>query len=211
MSVRPPTRRELQQSALRRDVLDAALAQLDAGGPTAVNWRAIARAVGVSPSTLYTYFDSLDALYTELIIEVYGLMAVEVARDVDASAEPAARVRAAAAGYRRFATTYPARFSLVFVDVLPGYVAPPGGPTIAAQTAVLEPLARAIADLTGRSGIDIARWPSKLRSAVIGSWSELHGFVSLEANHHLVWIADVDATFAATVDGIVERLRRFAA
>ena len=126
------TRREQQQQALRRDVLDTALRQLDEGGPSAVNWRGLARAVGVSPSTLYTYFESLDALHTELIVEIYAELAGEVAREVDADA--GRPVRQAMAGYRRFATRHPARFTLVFTDVLPGYAAPAGGPTIEAQS-----------------------------------------------------------------------------
>ncbi len=194
------SRREQQQQALRRDVLDAALAQLDDGGPSAVNWRALARSVGVSPSTLYTYFESLDALYTELIVEIYAQMAAEVARGVDPGSSPAVRARAAMEGYRRFATRHSARFTLVFSDVLPGYAAPAGGPTIGAQTAVLLPMAEALAELSGEDGADIETWSPAMRARAIGAWSQLHGFVSLEANHHLDWLADVDALFEATCD-----------
>lgn len=194
------TRREQQQQALRRDVLDAALTQLDEGGPSAVNWRALARSVGVSPSTLYTYFESLDALHTELIVEIYGQMAAEVARGVDAAAPAAERARQAMAGYRRFATTHPARFTLVFTDVLPGYVAPAGGPTIGAQVTVLLPLADAVAELTGEQGVDVEGWSGANRARAIGAWSQLHGFVCLEANHHLDWLQDVDALFEATCE-----------
>ena len=180
------SRREQQQQALRRDVLDAALAQLDEGGPSSVNWRALARSVGVSPSTLYTYFESLDALYTELIVEIYGEMAAEVATDVDVDAGPEDRARQAMAGYRRSARAgHPARFTLVFTDVLPGYVAPAGGPTIGARTSVMLPLAQALAELGGEPGDDIATWSAATRTRAIAAWSQLHGFVSLEANHHL--------------------------
>jgi AcrR family transcriptional regulator len=194
------TRREQQQQALRRDVLDTALRQLDEGGPSAVNWRALARAVGVSPSTLYTYFENLDALHTELIVEIYSELADEVARGVDAGADPYVRVRQAMAGYRRFATRLPARFTLVFTDVLPGYAAPAGGPTIEAQSAVLRPMAAALAELAGEERSDIATWSAANRSRAIGAWSQLHGFVSLEANHHLDWLGDVDALFESTCD-----------
>ena len=197
------SRREQQQQALRRDVLDAALTQLDDGGPSAVNWRALARSVGVSPSTLYTYFESLDALHTELIVEIYGEMAAEVAAGVDPQAGPADRARQAMAGYRRFALRHPARFTLVFTDVLPGYVAPAGGPTIGAQTSVLLPLAQAMAELSGEQGDDIATWSAATRTRAIAAWSQLHGFVSLEANHHLDWLDDVDALFVSTCDRAV--------
>jgi AcrR family transcriptional regulator len=197
------TRREQQQQALRRDVLDAALAQLDDGGPTAVNWRALARAVGVSPSTLYTYFESLDALYTALILDVFDQMATEVARTVDAGAPPADRIWAAATGYRRFATTFPSRFALVFTDVLPGYAAPAGGPTIDAQVTVMAPLLAAVAAMLGRTDTDVEAWTPEQRARTVGAWSQLHGFVSLEVNHHLVWIDDLDAVFASMIEGML--------
>ncbi len=202
-SVAPMTRREQQQQALRRDVIDAALAQLDEGGPAAVNWRALARAVAVSPSTLYTYFESLDALHTELIVEIYGQMAAEVARSVDRQAPATERARQAMAGYRRFATRHSARFTLVFTDVLPGYVAPAGGPTIGAQATVLLPMAEALAEVTGEQGVDIEAWSVGNRARAIGGWSQLHGFVCLEANHHLDWLGDRDAVFAAACDRIL--------
>lgn len=202
------TRRATQQQALRRDVLDAALAQLDAAGSSAVNWRALARSVGVSPSTLYTYFDSLDALYTALILEIYEQMAAEVRRDVDGHSPPAARLVDASLGYRRFAANYPSRFTLVFTDVLPGYVAPPGGPTIDAQVNVMAPLVDAIAELRGYERSDLEEWSPSDRYDAVAAWSQLHGFVSLEVNHHLVWIDDVDREFATLVEDLAARLSR---
>jgi AcrR family transcriptional regulator len=205
------TRRQQQQAALRRDVLDAALAQLDEGGSTALNWRGLARAVGVSPSTLYTYFESMDALYTALIIDVYAQMQAEVARDVDATSGAVDRVVAASHGYRRFGTTYPARFTLVFTDVLPGYAAPPGGPTVDAQVAVMAPLIEAVTEMIGAAmlGSDGSEFESltpERRQLLIASWARLHGFVSLEVNHHLDWVGDLDEMFAATIDAMIAEL-----
>lgn len=200
------TRRQQQQATLRRDVIDAALAQLDEGGPTAVNWRGLARAVGVSPSTLYTYFESIDALYTALIVEVYEQMAAAVRRDVDESAPAGERIVTAAAGYRRFAVQHPARFTLVFTDVLPGYAAPPGGSTIDAQVSVMEPLIDAFAALLGRVDGEVLSWPVADRLRVVRAWAQLHGFISLEVNHHLVWMDDVDELFASMIGDLLADL-----
>jgi AcrR family transcriptional regulator len=200
------TRRQQQQAALRRDVLDAALAQLDEGGSAAVNWRGLARAVGVSPSTLYTYFESIDALYTALIVDVYAQMQADVARDVDPDATPVDRVVTACHGYRRFATTYPARFTLVFTDVLPGYAAPPGGPTVDAQVAVMAPLIDGVTAMLGADGTEFESWSPLRRRKVIGAWAHLHGFVSLEVNHHLDWVGDLDEMFSSIVDTMIEEL-----
>lgn len=191
------TRRQQQQVALRRDVLDAALTQLDEGGSAAVNWRGLARSVGVSPSTLYTYFESIDALYTALILDVYAQMETEVARDVDERAAPVDRVVAASHGYRRFATTHPARFTLVFTDVLPGYAAPPGGPTVDAQVAVMAPLIDGVTEMLGEDENEFTSWSPQRREQLIGAWARLHGFVSLEVNHHLDWVGELDEMFAS--------------
>lgn len=204
--VQTMTRRQQQQATLRRDVLDAALAQLDEGGSTAVNWRGLARAVGVGPSTLYTYFESIDALHTALILEVYGQMAAEVRRGVDPDALAGERIAAAASGYRRFAAQYPSRFTLVFTDVLPGYSAPQGGPTIDAQVAVMEPLIDGVASLLGRTDTEVASWPAADRRQVIRAWAQLHGFISLEVNHHLVWLDDVDEIFVSIIDDLLADL-----
>jgi AcrR family transcriptional regulator len=200
------TRRQQQQATLRRDVLDAALSQLDEGGSTAVNWRGLARAVGVSPSTLYTYFESIDALYTALILDVYAQMQTEVARRVEPTAPAVARVVAACDGYRRFATTYPARFTLVFTDVLPGYAAPPGGPTVDAQVAVMTPLIEGVTELIGAPGSEFESLSPAQRQLLIASWARLHGFVSLEVNHHLDWVGGLDEMFASTIDAMVVEL-----
>lgn len=200
------TRRQQQQATLRRDVLDAALAQLDEGGTAAVNWRGLARSVGVSPSTLYTYFDSIDALSTALILDVYSQMETEVARDVDANAAPVDRVVAACHGYRRFATNYPARFTLVFTDVLPGYAAPPGGPTVDAQVAVMAPLIDGVTAMLGEDEREFESLSLPRRRQLIGAWARLHGFVSLEVNHHLDWVGDLDEMFSSTLGAMLAEL-----
>jgi len=200
------TRRQQQQATLRRDVLDAALTQLDEGGSAAVNWRGLARSVGVSPSTLYTYFESIDALYTALILDVYSQMELEVARDVEAKAAPVDRVIAASHGYRRFATTHPARFTLVFTDVLPGYAAPPGGPTVDAQVAVMAPLIGGVNALLGEDEGEFESMSLPRRRLLIGAWARLHGFVSLEVNHHLDWAGDLDEMFSSMLGTMIAEL-----
>ncbi len=104
--------------------------------------------------------------------------------------------------------TYPARFTLVFTDVLPGCVAPPGGPTIDAQVRVFATFTDAIADLRGVDRGDLVSWPASDRFEAVGAWSQLHGFVSLEVNHHFVWIDDIDHEFATLVDDLAARLSR---
>jgi TetR/AcrR family tetracycline transcriptional repressor len=60
---KPGPRRALTE----REILDAALALLDAGGPEAASVRRIAAAVGVAPNAVYTYFPDRSAVERALV------------------------------------------------------------------------------------------------------------------------------------------------
>jgi AcrR family transcriptional regulator len=53
----------------RRDILDAARAQMATGGYLALNVRDIARGAGVSPGTLYQYFSTKEEIFATLYAE----------------------------------------------------------------------------------------------------------------------------------------------
>ena len=97
--------------------------------------------------------------------------------------------------YRRWGLDHPNELNLVFTDQLPGYAAPEGGPTIDAQVEVFRPLTNAVAELvtSGASGLD------ESDEARAGVWAAFHGFVLLEANHHLVWLDDPGAAYETAV------------
>ena len=53
----------------RRDILDAARAQMASGGYLALNMREIARGAAVSPGTLYQYFSTKEEIFATLYAE----------------------------------------------------------------------------------------------------------------------------------------------
>lgn len=55
-----------QRTERRADLLEAAREQLAAGGFAALNMRDVARAAGVSPGTVYTYFTGKEDLFATL-------------------------------------------------------------------------------------------------------------------------------------------------
>jgi AcrR family transcriptional regulator len=55
-----------------KEILDAALALLDAGGVEAASIRRIAAAVGVAPGTVYTYFPDGEAVAKALVERLLG-------------------------------------------------------------------------------------------------------------------------------------------
>ncbi|MEM1331997.1 MAG: TetR/AcrR family transcriptional regulator [Actinomycetota bacterium] len=197
------TRRERLRRELTSEILSIARRQLAERGPGAVTWRAIARELGMNPASLYTYFESLDALFTALILQSYASLgdAIEAADAAHLDHEPADRAIACLQAYRAWAVEHPAEFNLIFTDQLPGYVAPIESGTFEAEMAVLRPVIGALLAIDGQTlddgplrPADSARSPEA--DASIGLWAQVHGLVMLEINNHL------------PVDGRPERFER---
>ncbi|MFT3888407.1 MAG: TetR/AcrR family transcriptional regulator [Arachnia sp.] len=96
---------------LRAELIDAALAMLEAGEPFSL--RALARRAGVSPAAPYRHFADREAL--ESALAVHGLR--ELMSDLTAGRQrptSAAGVGELAVGYVRFALRRPALFRLMF-------------------------------------------------------------------------------------------------
>jgi AcrR family transcriptional regulator len=179
------------------DVVDTARRHLAEGGPTAVSWRGIAREVGVNPASLYTYFDSLDDLFTVVITSSFGRLGAAVAgAAADAAAlEPVDRLMACAHAYRTWAIEHSAEFNLIFTDRIPGYEAPPGGPTVEVQTAIFSPFVEALDEIGGTTPTDAAPGGPSRPIEHVALWAAMHGFVMLEINHHLPFVEDRERAF----------------
>jgi len=191
----PVTRRERLRRELTDDVVETARRHLAEGGAAAVSWRGIAREVGVNPASLYTYFDSLDDLVTAVILDSFSRLAREVADASEAASElePLERVMACARAYRSWAIEHPAEFNLVFTDRIPGYEAPPDGPTVAIQSEIFGPFVAALDALDGNPGTE-----SDVRAIAderVALWGLMHGLVTLEINHHLPFVDETAQVF----------------
>jgi len=195
--VQPVT--EGRRARQRRELLAAIEAEarrlLEEGGAGNVSMRAIARAVGLGPASLYTYFDSLDDIFTLLLLSSYENLATATAAAVGAFADdpPADRAFAGILAHRRWALAHRNEFNLLFTDVLPGYAAPPGGPTVDAQIQVFQPIVDALTEV-GPLGSDLT-----VEQAGVVVWCAFHGAVALEVNHHLDWLDDPAVSHETTV------------
>lgn len=185
----PETRRERQRRILIEEILTAARSQLEAGGPGAVSLRGISRAVGMSAPSLYTYFPSLSHVFTELIVASFRSLADAVSHAVKAVSGDSLeqRLLAGPRAYRTWALTNPQHFNLVFFDQIVGYQAPPDGPTVDAQVAVLQPIANQYAQAQGIDA-EVLRVPGTHLDGFLAWWGAFHGLVALEVNHHLDWV-----------------------
>lgn len=92
--------RHYDYDALRIRVIAEAKLLLEAGGPTALTARALARAVNVTPGTIYNIFDSMAAVLQEVNRETLEALAQQV--DSVTETDPRARLVALADVYVRF-------------------------------------------------------------------------------------------------------------
>jgi AcrR family transcriptional regulator len=214
-----PSRRDRLRAELVEQIKSTARAQLAEKGPSGVSWRGIAREVGVSPAALYTYFESLDDLYTALITDSFLSLADAVRHSIELFSDHnvSDRLTAGIAGYREWSLRFSEEFRLIFQSEIPGYEAPEGGETVSAnlqssaQFLVLlvegwergeltEPGPGVPVDPTEMNekfGIDLT--PDQMRVA-LAAWGTFHGIVQLEVNDHIEshWV-DNDQLFMAVV------------
>jgi AcrR family transcriptional regulator len=222
------TRRDRLRRQTMRELEQATLAEIREHGPVALSLRAVARRLGMSPAGLYRYVDSREALLTRLIASGYhdlghhlevalGEPAGELAPDrprpdpplvAGGGADVEDRLRAVALAYRHWAVTHPNEFGLLFGDPIPGYEAPPGGPTVEAMGRVGRTLARPIVEawqadrLRSHPALEdetLARrlapmaaigteLPGAVSARLLLAWGRLHGQVSLEVFGHHRWL-----------------------
>ncbi|MGW7265342.1 TetR/AcrR family transcriptional regulator [Streptomyces sp. NPDC054842] len=112
----------------RAEIKDIALRQVAEGGTAAVALTRIAKEVGLSGPALYRYFDSRDALLSDLIRDAYADLAAAVtaaAENLAPDAPARERIRALATGCREWAVRQPHRYLLIQGTPVPGYSAPP--------------------------------------------------------------------------------------
>ncbi|MCH0565418.1 MULTISPECIES: TetR/AcrR family transcriptional regulator [unclassified Streptomyces] len=191
----------------RAEIKQIALAQLAEGGTAAVALTRIAKEVGLSGPALYRYFDSRDALLSDLIRDAYADLGAAV--DAAARAYPAdgtrrARLQTLAVAVRTWAVAEPHRYLLIEGTPVPGYTAPPDtldgaravlGPFLACfegaePAAAMRPLVRQMAQWAAedaavgawaRSGVGAGGEGTALAGAVL-AWTQLHGAVGLEVS-----------------------------
>jgi TetR/AcrR family tetracycline transcriptional repressor len=98
------------------DVLDAALALMDADGPVALSIRRIAAALGVTPNAVYTYFPDKSAIEQALIERLLG----ELNRDVPDTRDWRADLETLALDLRARLTAHPGAVPLLLGGAMNG-------------------------------------------------------------------------------------------
>jgi len=144
------SRRQRLHEATAEEIKAAARNLMAAEGTSSLNLRAIARELGMTPSALYRYFASRDAILTALISDAYDAVGAAVERAlVDAPRDSTATaILSGVHAYRRWALEHPQEYGLIYGPPVPGYVRPDGPEhdehAMRTNAALLGELARAL-------------------------------------------------------------------
>lgn len=204
---RPPGRRERLRAEAIAQIKAAGREQVRTEGAAGLSLRAVARAVGMSSPGLYRYYASRDDLLTQLIADAYDDLTAALVQARDAAGPGRRdRVQAVALAYFDWADGHKPEWALVFGAPVPGYQAPPDGPTTQAarrfgvvftdlvaegwtgcpegfaSPPVLPRRPGAVLDLGGGALPDDPRF----LGVVSRLWSRLHGVIALGLFGHLL-------------------------
>lgn len=98
----------------RQQLIDEGIDLVMKEGIDALSLSRLAAQVGVKPPSLYNHFPTKHALLSAMATQVLGQLFARIYTRMDQAADPRQALRNAADEYRRYATTYPTLYMLVF-------------------------------------------------------------------------------------------------
>lgn len=107
--------------ATRRRIVDVAWALARDRGLAGLALRDVADVIGVRTPSLYVYFDSKNAVYDAMFADGYRALLAGIDQ-TSTEGEPAEVLRRAAHLFFDFAVADPARYQLLFLRTIPGFV-----------------------------------------------------------------------------------------
>jgi len=207
-----------------QEIKETARKLMETHGTSGLSVRAIGREMRMSATALYRYYDSLDDLITDLIVDNYNALAdtLEAARNQarDANLSVGEQLFEVVQAYRRYAINNPIDFQLIYGNPIPGYEAP--------RERTLPPANRAYELFTqlnleaiqrGETTVpaDCHHIPATVRENLLQmvdgevdeqllqalyftaiGWGQMHGVIMLELfNHIQPVVGDMDAFYEA--------------
>ena len=109
-----------RREATRLEILEAAWAQARANGLAALSLRDLARAIGMQPPSLYSYFESKHAIYDAMYAQG-AQQFVDGQADMPVPDEPLAALKAVVHYFVEFCAADFARYQLLFQRTIPGF------------------------------------------------------------------------------------------
>jgi AcrR family transcriptional regulator len=112
--------REARRRSAREDILDAAWSLVADEGLTGLSLRDLARRAGITPPTVYAYFESKIAIYDAMFGQAATQFAETTAQPFDCH-DPKEVLLASVHRFFGFCMANPVRYQLLFQRVLPGF------------------------------------------------------------------------------------------
>ncbi|OEJ27979.1 hypothetical protein AR457_29420 [Streptomyces agglomeratus] len=223
--------REKRRASAVAEIKDVARQLLVKGGPSAVSLRAISREMGMTPSALYRYFPSLDALVAGVRSDLFQELGevTTAARDSLPGADPLPRLLAMARAFRAWGLEHRAEFGLMLGPPPPGVEGGPDqdepdyapacvGVSFLGEIAELDrrgalrtPPVELIEDrlapglreyLSGQEGLELP-----VIFAFLAAWARLYGIIAMEIFGHMAWaVTDSGALFETELINFAQQL-----
>src|SRR5215213_2832195 len=114
-------RRAERHAATRAEILDAAWEQVRGSGLAALSLRDLARSVGMQPPSLYSYFDSKNAIYDAMYAQGAQQFVDEQKASMPTPDDPLEALTAVLRFFVDFCTADVARYQLLFQRTIPGF------------------------------------------------------------------------------------------
>lgn len=114
-------RRSERHEATRAEILEAAWAQVRANGLAALSLRDLARSVGMQPPSLYSYFDSRNAIYDAMFAQGAQQFVDEQRASLPTPEDPLEALKAVVHFFVEFCAADLARYQLLFQRTIPGF------------------------------------------------------------------------------------------
>lgn len=194
----PVTTDGYHHGALREAIMAAAMAEARANGPQAIGVRALAKAVGVSPSAVYRHVPSIDALMAEVSQAARERLAARMIEQRDRApthrnrvSQAAGRFRAMGRAYIDFALIEPELFDTAFVPAA-------AAPTRPDEPSAWQVLVDGVQELVDAGAL---RQDAATDAALI-AWSGVHGIASIQRRALRVNPDTDDHAIDAVLDGI---------
>jgi AcrR family transcriptional regulator len=156
--------RDRRREQTRADVLAAAWSLCRERGLSGLSLRELATRVGLRAPSLYSYFDSKDAIYDAMFAQ--GQHDLSAALDALPAYPPGDRtdLHTCARAFFAFCTSDPVRYQLLFQRTVPGFTPSPGSYALA--TAHLESFTRLLTGLGMREPRHADLWTALITGLV---------------------------------------------
>jgi AcrR family transcriptional regulator len=114
-------RRAERHAATKAEILEAAWVQVRANGLAALSLRDLARSIGMRPPSLYSYFDSKNAIYDAMYAQGAQQFVDEQKASMPVPDDPLEALKTVLRFFVEFCAADFARYQLLFQRTIPGF------------------------------------------------------------------------------------------